>query len=333
LLLALFGPTAVGKTEIALELAEQLRARGERPVAVSADAIQVYEGLDVLASKPSSDELERLEHRLISFVPVEQEYSVADYAARAHAEIDALLAGGERPIVVGGTGLYLRAALTELDLKPPPASGLREEIERELAAVGARGLHEQLRPETGRSIHPNDRKRIIRALELERMGERPHQAADQLWSHHLRRPTALFGIVMARDAIAERIDARTVAMVGPEALAEVETALERGVSRTARKAMGLKELAAHLAGEVELGEARALIGRRHLAYAKRQLTWMRKLAGVEVLDRTELTAAETAAEIVRRLDSLHAPWDSASKSGRRLETTTSSSSTSRCRSS
>ena len=310
MVIALFGPTAVGKTEVAVELADLLRARGEDPVAVSADAIQVYEGLDTLAAKPSDEQLERLEHRLISFVPVNEEYSVAEFSARAHEEIDALLESGRRPIVVGGTGLYLRAALTELDLKPPPAAGLREEIERELEAVGAHGLHRKLRPETAQAIHPNDRKRIVRALELERMGEHPYEESEQLWSRELRGPAALFGIVMKRDAIAERISMRAGAMIGPAALGEVETALERGASRTARKAMGFRELAAHLTGEIELDEAaRAHIERRHLSYAKRQLTWMRKLAGVEMVDRTGMSAAETAAVIVERLDTLPAPWD------------------------
>jgi tRNA dimethylallyltransferase len=307
--IALFGPTAVGKTEVALELADLLRARGQDPVVVSADAIQVYEGLDTLAAKPSAEQCERLEHRLISFVRVAEEYSVGQFAERAHAEIDALLEEARRPLVVGGTGLYLRAALTELDLKPPPATGLRQEIEQELAAVGATGLHRKLRSASARAIHPNDRKRIVRALELERMGVEPYAKSDQLWSRDLRRPAALFGIVMERDVLVQRVSARADEIVGPQALAEVETAIERGAGRTARKAMGFRELAAHLAGEIDLDEARRLVERRHTAYAKRQLTWMRKLAGVETVDRTELSPKDTAAAIVRRLDSLPAPWD------------------------
>jgi tRNA dimethylallyltransferase len=300
--IAIFGPTAVGKTEIACEVADLLRERGEEPVAVSADAIQVYEGLDTLSAKPSPAELERLEHRLISFVPVDREFSVAEFADRAHDEIDALLEAGRRPIVVGGTGLYLRAALTELELKPAPTPGLREEIERELAEVGAARLHGRLRPESAEAIHPNDRKRIVRALELERMGEEPYRDSDQLWSESLRRPAALFGIVMAREAIEDRIRERAERLVGPETVAEVETAIERGASRTARKAMGFPEVAAHLAGEAELEEARARLERRHLAYVKRQLTWMKKLAGVETIDRTGRSSRETAEELVDRLD-------------------------------
>lgn len=309
MVIALFGPTGVGKTEVAVELADLLRARGENPVAVSADAIQVYEGLETLAAKPSAEQLERLEHRLISFVPVAEEYSVGQFAERAHDEIDRLLEEGRRPIVVGGTGLYLRAALTELDLKPPPPDGLRQEIERELEAVGAAGLHSKLRAASARAIHPNDRKRIVRAVELERMGEQPYGESAQLWSGSPRRPSALFGVVMEREALTERVSARASAIVGPAAIAEVETALERGAGRTARKAMGFRELAAHIEGQIGLDEARRLVERRHVAYVKRQLTWMRKLAAVETVDRTGSVPAETAAAIVERLDSLPAPWD------------------------
>src|SRR4051794_31594697 len=118
--IALFGPTGVGKTSVAIALADRLRARGERPVAVSADALQVYAGLEILTGAAGPAERPQLEHRLLSFLPVDATFSAGQYAELAHAEIDGLIAGGQRPIVVGGTGLYLRAALTELKLRPPP---------------------------------------------------------------------------------------------------------------------------------------------------------------------------------------------------------------------
>jgi tRNA dimethylallyltransferase len=293
-LIAIFGPTGVGKTEIAVELADLLRARGEDPVAVSADAIAVYEGLDVLAAKPATD---RLEHRLVSCVPIEEEFSAGRFAELAHAEIDQLLAEGRTPIVVGGTGLYLRAALTELDLRPPVEADLRAGLERELAEVGPAALHDRLSPATAAAVHPNDRKRIVRALELEQTGTAPHPVSDQLWSEELRRPTALFGIVMDRDALGARIEARVGEMLAGGAVEEVERALERGASRTARKALGFKEIAAHLAGEGSLDDVRERIERGHRAYVRRQLTWMRKLSGVETIDRTGRSAGEVAERI------------------------------------
>jgi tRNA dimethylallyltransferase len=293
-LIALFGPTGVGKTEIAVELADLLRARGQDAVAVSADAIAVYEGLDVLAAKPASG---RLEHRLVSCVPIEEEFTAGRFAELAHAEIDGLLAEGRIPIVVGGTGLYLRAALTELDLRPPVARDVRKGLERELAEVGPAALHERLSPATAAAVHPHDRKRIVRALELELAGTPPHAASDQLWSEDLRRPTRLFGITMDRDDLAARIEARVRDMLANGAVEEVERALERGASRTARKALGFKEITAHLAGEASLEEVRERIERGHRAYVRRQLTWMRKLRGVEVIDRTGLSAGEVAERI------------------------------------
>ncbi|HWC27987.1 MAG TPA: isopentenyl transferase family protein, partial [Solirubrobacteraceae bacterium] len=142
--LALFGPTAVGKTEVAIAVAERMRARGGDPVAVSADALQVYRGLEILTGVPDRDQRARLEHRLVSIVPVDARFSVAEYAELAHAEIDALLAEGRTPIVVGGTGLYLRAALAELALRPPPPAGVRERWEAELRARGPEALHAEL---------------------------------------------------------------------------------------------------------------------------------------------------------------------------------------------
>ncbi|MBV9414188.1 MAG: tRNA (adenosine(37)-N6)-dimethylallyltransferase MiaA, partial [Solirubrobacterales bacterium] len=132
--IARFGPTGVGKTDVAIELAQGLREGGERPVAVSADALQVYEGLEILTGAATPEERSQLDHRLISFLPVDASFSAGQYAELAHAEIDALLDAGARPIVVGGTGLYLRAALAELSLRPPPPEGVRErwlgELER-----------------------------------------------------------------------------------------------------------------------------------------------------------------------------------------------------------
>ena len=301
---AIFGPTAVGKTGIAVELARLLRERGEEPVAVSADAFQVYEGLDELVAKPSPGELELLEHRLVSSVPIEHEFSVAEFAERAHAEVDALVESGRRPILVGGTGLYLRAALTDLDLKPAPEPSLREDIERELERSGPESLHARLPATVAATVSPRDRKRIVRALELELMGERAHERSSQLWSHELRRPAGLFGIVMDRELVAERIDERVGRMLGGGALEEVERACERGASRTARKAIGFAEIEAHLRGDATLEQVRERIVRRQRQYAKRQLTWMRKLAGVELLDRSELDDGQTARAIVDRLDSL-----------------------------
>jgi tRNA dimethylallyltransferase len=295
-IIALFGPTGVGKTAVAVELARLLRERGEDPVAISADALQVYAGLEKLTGVAGAQEQCFLEHRLVSFLPVDATFSAGQYAQLAHAQIDDLLVAGRQPIVVGGTGLYLRAALTELSLRPPPPEGVRERWMAELERSGAPALHAQLAARASwaaEGIDPNDRQRIVRALELADLGElEPPEGPSQLWSEELRHPTLLVGLTMEREALYELIDARVEAMVAAGVLGEVRRAHAAGASETARKALGFEEL---LAGDVEG------MKRRTRNYAKRQLTWMRKLAGVRVLDVTGSDPAVVAGEIAELL--------------------------------
>lgn len=238
--LCIFGPTGVGKTGVAIELADQLRERGEDPVAISCDALQVYAGLERLTGAASAEQRARLEHRLVGFVPVTEPFSVGDYMRLAHREVDMALEAGRRPIVVGGTGLYLRAAIAELSLVKAP----------------------------------------------------PEAEESELWSPRTRHPTQIFGLDMDRERLYARIDARTEAIVASGALEEVEAAEVAGPSRTARKALGFDEL---LGGDVET------MKRRSRNYARRQLTWMRKVPNLEWVDRGELGDAEVAAAIVSRI--------------------------------
>jgi tRNA dimethylallyltransferase len=282
--LAIFGPTGVGKTDVALALADRIRERGGRPVAVAADALQVYAGLEILTGVPGPAQRARLEHRLVSFVPVDARFSVAEYARLAHAEIDGLLADGATPIVVGGTGLYLRAALAELALRPPPPAGLRERWQAELRARGPQALHAELAvaaPWAAQTIDPRDRQRIVRALELHDQGALvPPPRDSQLWTSDTRHPTRLVGLVRDRDELYARIDRRVDAMIAAGAVEQVRRALAAGASPTARVALGFEEL---LAGDIEA------MKRRTRNYARRQLTWMRKLPDVELVDTTGQT--------------------------------------------
>jgi tRNA dimethylallyltransferase len=293
-IVALFGPTGIGKTGVAIALADLLRVRKERPVAISADALQVYAGLETLTGAASELEQTRLEHRLLSFVPLDREYSVGEFMPRAHEEIDAALAEGRRPIVVGGTGLYLRAALTQLDLKPPPPAELRARIEAEVRDHGAEAMHARLPARAAATIQPTDRSRIVRALELAEMGESGVSGeSSQLWTSGTRRPTLLFGLTMEREELYRRIDGRVDAMVAAGAAEEVRRAGAAGASRTARKALGFEEL---LNGDVDG------MKRRTRNYAKRQLTWMRKLPDVHPIDMSGgRPALDAAAEIARVL--------------------------------
>jgi tRNA dimethylallyltransferase len=295
-IIALFGPTGIGKTALAIALAMRLRAAGEDPVAVSADALQVYAGLETLTGVAAPAERVQLEHRLISFLPLDASFSAGQYAELAHAEIDDLLAAGRRPLVVGGTGLYLRAALTELELRPPPPEGARERWLAELERHGAPALHARLAeraPWAATGIDPGDRQRIVRALELLDAGElEPPTGPSQLWSADVRRPTLLVGLVMEREDLYARIDARVERMLAAGVREEVQRAHAAGASGTARKALGFEEL---LSGDIEG------MKRRTRNYARRQLTWMRKLAGIRLLDATSRSPEELAGEIVTEL--------------------------------
>jgi tRNA dimethylallyltransferase len=300
-ILALFGPTAVGKTGVAIAVAEKLRERGEDPVAVNCDSIQVYRGLEVLSGAASAEERGRLQHRLLSFVDPAEEFSAGRYAEAAHAEIDSLLAGGRRPIVVGGTGLYLRAALSDLDLRPPVPQEIRSQVEREIAERGPAALHRELDPDLAQTVDPNDRKRIARLTELARAGIEAEPDSERLWTAELRHPSLLVGLTMDREELARRIDLRVDEMIAAGAAEEVREAAEAGPSRTARAALGFEQLLAEIDGapSVETIEA---IKASHRAYARRQLTWMRRMVGVVLVDRTTRSDAEVAGTIVERLE-------------------------------
>jgi tRNA dimethylallyltransferase len=300
--IALFGPTGVGKTAVAVALAQRLRAEGEDPVAVSADALAVYRGLEVLTGAPSPAERAALEHRAVAFLPVDARFSVGEYADLVHAEIDGLLEQGRRPIVVGGTGLYLRAALADLDLKPPPPPGVRERWEAELTLRGAPALHAllaQRAPWAAQGIDPQDRRRIVRSLELLDAGALdPPDGDSQLWTADTRHPTLLVGLTMEREALYRRVEERVDAMLAAGAREEVRAAHAAGASETARQALGFDEL---LAGDVPA------MKRRTRNLVKRQLTWMRKLGGVETIDTTGRDAAAVALEVHRLASTLPRP--------------------------
>ena len=299
-LIALFGPTGVGKTGVALELARLLTTRGERPVAINCDAIQVYRGLETISGTASQEQQAELEHRLIGFVPVDQEFSAGRYAPLARAEIDRALETGRRPVLVGGTGLYLRAALTGMELRPTVPDELRAEVEAEIERRGPAELHSELPSQIGDSIHPNDRQRVARATELLRDGGQPapdHQRGGELWTANLRRPAVLVGLTETDEALTGRIRARVEAMAEAGAGEEAAAALAAGASRTARAAIGFREFI-----EGDLDRVASL----HRRFGRRQVTWMRRMEGVEGIERAGRSDCEVAEDVIRRADRISA---------------------------
>ena len=281
---------------MAIAVAERLRERGEDPVAVNCDSIQVYRGLETLSGAASGEERQQLEHRLLSFVEPGEEFSAGRYAEAAHREIDALLAERRRPLVVGGTGLYLRAALADLDLRPPVPREIRDEVEGELAERGPEALHAELDPALAENVDPNDRKRVARLTELARAGIEAASGGEGMWTADLQHPTLLVGLTMDRERLAARIDARVDEMIAAGAAEEARGALEAGPSRTARAALGFEQLVSDIDGAPSQ-EVIESIKAAHRSYARRQLTWMRRMEGVTLIDRTELDVESTADQI------------------------------------
>lgn len=283
---AVFGPTASGKTAVAEALADRLGTG-----VVSADAMQVYRGLPILTNQPARAT------RLVAVCSLDEEMSVASYAALAHREIDALVAERGAAVVSGGTGLYLRAALADLDVPPAVAPEVRARIAAEVDADrdAAHRRLEGIDPAAATVVHPHDRKRLIRALELAETGTSLVVGRDRLWSTETRRPAAILGLQVDAAVLEQRIRARTVEMFTRGVVDEVRSALIAGVSRTAAKTLGLEEIA-------RLGpDALEPIVTRTRRYAAYQRKWMRRIPGVVLVDGNRPPDV-VAEEILARAD-------------------------------
>ena len=288
---AVFGPTASGKSAAAVELAE--RIGGE---IVSCDAMQLYRGLPILTNQPTDAELARASHHLVGVWPLWHEGSVADYGAIAHRAIDEVLARGRMAVLCGGSGLYLRAAAGRLETPPPAAPGSRQRLEQLYDRVGPGPAHALLAdrdPGAARAVHANDRRRVVRALELAEAGETLAPASSQLWEHEPRHPTVVFGLEVDPDIVRRRIELRTAAMFDRGVEDEVRAALAGPLSSTAARIHGLQDVAALLRGEIDRDEAARRLIVRTRRYAKRQRVWMRRLPG--------LVPVGSAAEMAERL--------------------------------
>jgi len=283
--LAIFGPTASGKTAVAEAIADRIPAE-----IVSADSMQIYSGLPIITAQPTRPT------RLVAIWRLSHDASVAEYAELAHAAIDEILAAGKTPVVVGGTGLYLRAALTDLRLPPRPAPGARERWQSFYDAGGAEAAYarlEELDPEAAAAVHANDRRRVVRALELAELGESLVPEEGRLWTDETRRPTIVFGLNVSPAVLAQRIEERARAMFEAGVEDEVRAAFAAGpISSTARYAHGLEEIAS-----LPRDEALESLIRRTRRYAVYQRKWLRRIPGLVVVD-AQRPSDEVAQEIV-----------------------------------
>jgi tRNA dimethylallyltransferase len=301
----LTGPTASGKTAVGLELAERIGAE-----IVSLDSMAVYRGLDIGTAKPTADERRRVPHHLIDLVSPAEDYSLARYLADAATAVAEIVGRGRVPLFVGGTPLYLKALLRGVATGPPPDWELRRQLAR-LAGEG-HDLHARLRevdPITAARLPPGDIKRIIRALEVYEHTGRPLSAwqADARWTQP-RAVARVFTLAWPRAELHARINARVEAMFAAGLVAEVVGLLEAGVefSRTARQALGYRDVLEHLQGQRDLAATIELVQTRTRQFAKRQETWYRHLPEcrrVEVREPLDpwriATAIESTAHRVR----------------------------------
>jgi tRNA dimethylallyltransferase len=279
---ALFGPTASGKTAVAAALTQQMPAE-----VVSADAAALFRGLDVLTAAPAYPA------RLVGVFDLEHDVSVGEFQRLAHEAIDDVLAHGRTPVVVGGTGLYLRAALADLELPPPPADGARERWEAfydEHGGVHAHGRLQTVDPEAAARVHANDRRRVVRALELAEAGS--SLAGDALWSDDTRHPTLVFGLNVLDEVLDARIRERAAAMLDLGVVEEARAALTHPLSRSARKVMGLIDFA-----ELPPDDAVDALVENNRRLARYQRKWMRRIPGLVLLDG-DRAPGDVAADIV-----------------------------------
>jgi tRNA dimethylallyltransferase len=292
--IAIFGPTASGKSAVAGAVAELLQ--GEF---VSADAMQVYRDLPILTNQSPA--------RLVGIWSLDHEASVGEYAELAHEAIDEILARGRTPIVVGGTGLYLRAALAEIALPPAPEPGARERWQQTYDELGPEQAHALLAerdPAAAAVVHANDRRRVVRALELGEIGSSLAPADSRLWNAEMRHPTLVFGLELTREVLDTRIEERTRAMFERGVQKEVQRALTQPLSTTAHKVMGLSEVA-----ELEPEQAIEQLAARTRRYAAYQRKWMRRIPELVSVNanRSPKEVADEIVEVARTRKRLPAP--------------------------
>jgi tRNA dimethylallyltransferase len=295
------GPTAVGKTDLSLTLARDLDAE-----IVGGDSRQVYRFLDIGTAKPSAAQRQAVPHHLIDLLDPDEPLNAARFAQLAWGCIHAIQARGRTALVVGGSGLYIRALMDGLFPGPGADSQLRAALEAEAVDRGLQALHDRLTtldPAAASRIHPHDRVRIIRAIEVYTLTGRPISLWQCQWQHPRRSRTfVLIGLTRDREDLRRRITARTALMLHSGLEDEVRRLLAMGYSPTLPplQSVGYAEIIAYLGGGWDLGRARALIEQRTWRLAKRQMTWFRRIPGVHWMSLSE-TPEPTAIEAIHNL--------------------------------
>jgi tRNA dimethylallyltransferase len=299
----LAGPTASGKSAVGIELARRM---GDGPGAeiLSLDSMSLYRGMDIGTAKPKAAERLSVSHHLLDLLEPHEEFSVSEYLAAAREACQNCVARARTPLFVGGTGLYLRALLRGLFQGPPADWAIRQSLERLAETEGNQAVHNELSrvdPALAQRLHPHDLRRVIRGIEVYLLVGKPLSELQRQQPLALEdRPRHVYWLEPPRDWLYERIDRRVDAMIEQGLVGEVARLLEGGkpISRTARQALGYREMIDHLEGRATLDEARALIKQRTRQFAKRQHTWFRNLVECQSVP---ISGEETPAEIARRI--------------------------------
>ena len=307
---AIVGPTAIGKSRVGIEVAKRLQTE-----VLTADSRQVYREMDVGTDKPTLSERQGVPHRLIDLVNPDQSFNAGDFRQAAILEISRLHQTGTLPLVIGGTGLYIRALLRGLCPGPPADWGLRQRLAQDAAKHGPQFLFEQLQgvdPELARRLHPHDQPKIQRALEVFAILGKPfsqvqaeHQFSDMPY------PYLIIGLTMDRPTLYERIETRVELEIEKGLVQETQRLLDRGYDRElgSMKGLGYKQFSGYLAGEYSYTEAVRILKRDTRHFAKRQMTWFGKEPGIQWLfiDPSDLpgrAASRIMEHITRFLESL-----------------------------
>ncbi|MBQ1504960.1 MAG: tRNA (adenosine(37)-N6)-dimethylallyltransferase MiaA [Oscillospiraceae bacterium] len=286
-LICIVGPTASGKTALAVRLAKALGSE-----VISADSMQIYRYMDIGTAKPTMEEREGIEHHMLDILDPGESYSAAQYAVDAGVCAERLLDGGVVPIVAGGSGLYLDSLIGTLHYEPEPDhSALRAELYAQAEKEGDGAMHARLArldPESAERLHENDRRRILRALEIFLLtGEKASERARRASNAPRRYDALKIGLSWPREVLYERIDTRVERMFEAGLLEEARALYERFPSPTARQAIGYKELFAYFEGKIGLAEAKENIARESRRYAKRQISWLGRDGEVQFFDAAD----------------------------------------------
>lgn len=309
------GPTAAGKTEYAVEIAE--RIGGE---IVSADSMQIYQYMDIGSAKPSAEELARVRHHLVGEINPTEDFSVFSYQKKALDSMHVIAGQGKVPVVCGGTGLYINSILYKMDFSEAPGDRLfREELHRQSQELGCEFIHEKLKeldPEAAKRIHPNNIKKVIRAIEIARQSGDPVRPFDASYIKNEDFSFTLIGLTRERSELYDRINRRVDLLVSPHKTVEVsgvlrqwglvdevKSLLDSGLTEEniAMKGIGYKEIIGYLHGLYDLETAVDLVKKNTRHYAKRQITWFKRLEGIQWVNLSDYPDKEQAVNAMMKM--------------------------------